>query len=291
MRSMTGFGLGDAPLHDGRVVVEIRGVNSRFLDIRVRMPQDLTGLSMFVEQAARERLARGRYEIAVRTEGATLPPPELDRSRAEAAYRALLELRDSLSPEAEVPFSMLTAVPELFAGSLERDLEKTRAALTQAIHAAVLAMNEMREREGAALAEDLVGRVEKIRELARSVEERAPIVVEAYRRRLHERLERLLDGTPVEAIDPARLEQEAALFADRADIVEELTRLSSHLAQLETYLGDSEPVGRRLDFLLQELVREINTVGSKSQDASISQMVVEMKAEIERMREQVQNVE
>lgn len=292
MRSMTGFGLGEAPLHGGRVVVEIRGVNSRFLDLRVRMPQELAGLSMFVEQAARERLSRGRFEVTVRTEGGTLPPPELDRGRAEAAFRALLELRDSLAPDADVPFSMLAAVPDLFSSSADRDLDETRVALGQAVASAVVAMDQMREREGAALAKDLATRVETVRGLAASIAERSPEIIESYRRRLKERLDKLLAGLPGgEGIEPGRLEQEMALFADRSDIAEELTRLSSHLGQFESYLKSAEPIGRRLDFLLQELVREINTVGSKSQDASIAQMVVEMKAEIERMREQVQNVE
>jgi len=292
MRSMTGFGLGEAPLHGGRVIVEIRGVNSRFLDLRVRMPPPLAGLSMFVEQAARERLARGRFELGVRTEGGTLPPPELDRQRAEAAFKALLELRDSLAPGAEVPFSMLTAVPELFSSSVDEGLDATRAALTKAIAAAIAAMERMREREGEALAKDFAARIATVRELARSIAERSPVVVEAYRKRLKERLERLTASLPgAEAIDPARLEQEVLLFADRSDIAEELTRLESHLAQFESYLSDSQPVGRRLDFLLQELVREINTAGSKSQDSAIAHTVVEMKAEIERMREQVQNVE
>lgn len=292
MRSMTGFGTGEASLNDGRVIVEIRGVNSRFLDLRVRMPPPLAGLSMFVEQAARERLTRGRFEVSVRTEGGTLPPPELDRARAEAAFRALLGLRDSLAPQADVPFSMLTAVPELFSGSIESELDDVRTALTQAIGAAVTSMNQMREREGAALAKDLSARIATVRELAGKVAERSPLMVEAYRRRLRERLEKLVAGVPgVESIEPTRLEQEAILFADRSDIAEELTRLESHLSQFDRYLKEAEPVGRRLDFLLQELTRETNTVGSKSQDASIAHMVVEMKAEIERMREQVQNVE
>ena len=292
MRSMTGFGLGEAPLHGGRVIVEIRGVNSRFLDLRVRMPPQLSGLTMFVEQAARERLARGRYEVGVRTEGGVLPPPELDRKRAEAAYRALLELRDELAPEAEVPFTMLTAVPDLFSSSLDESLDETRASLTQAIAAAIAAMDQMREREGETLAKDFAARIATVRELGRTIAERAPEVVEAYRRRLKERLERLLASLPgTEPLDPSRLEQEVLLFADRSDITEELTRLESHLSQFESYLSDAQPVGRRLDFLLQELVREIHTVGSKSQDAARAHTVVEMKAEIERMREQVQNVE
>jgi len=292
MRSMTGFGLGEAPLHDGRVIVEIRGVNSRFLDLRVRVPQQLAGLSMFIEQTAREKLARGRYEVAVRTEGGTLPPPELDRQRAEAAFRALLELRDSLAPEAEVPFSMLMAVPDLFSTSPDRGLDEARVAVAEAIAKAIRAMDEMREREGEALAKDLAGRIATMRELAAKIAEQGPVMVETYRRRLKERVDKLVANLPgVEAIDPARLEQEVILFADRSDITEELTRLESHLSQFEKYLNDPQLVGKRLDFLLQELLREINTIGSKSQDAQIAHTVVEMKAEIERMREQVQNVE
>jgi uncharacterized protein (TIGR00255 family) len=148
----------------------------------------------------------------------------------------------------------------------------------------------MREREGVALAKDMSKRLERVRELARGIEARAPEVLETHRKRLHDRADRLRSAVDVE-VDAARLEQEIAIFAERIDICEELTRLESHCIQFAALLGAPEPVGRRLDFLLQEMAREANTVGAKSPDAPIAHAVVEVKAEIERMREQVQNVE
>ncbi len=290
MRSMTGFGLGEAPVGTGKLAVEIRGVNHRFLDVRVRLPRELGDLISFVEQLAREKLARGRYEVAVRVDGVTLGAPVLDRDRARAAFQALKELRDELAPGSDVPLSLLGAIPELFVSTVDRELERLRAAARTAFDAAVVALDAMRTHEGAALREDLVKRLARVRQLARDVEKRAPEVIETHRKRLRDRAERLRAATDLE-LDPARLEQEIVLFAERSDVCEELTRLESHCAQFAGLLGSDEAVGRRLDFLLQELAREANTVGAKSPDATIAHAIVEAKAEIERMREQVQNVE
>jgi uncharacterized protein (TIGR00255 family) len=290
MRSMTGFGLGEAPVGTGKLAVEIRGVNHRFLDVRVRLPRELGDLISFVEQLAREKLARGRYEVAVRVDGVTLGAPVLDRDRARAAFQALKELRDELAPGSDVPLSLLGAIPELFVSTVDRELERLRGAARTAFDAAVVALDTMRTREGQALREDLVKRLARVRQLARDVERRAPEVIETHRKRLRERAERLRAATDLE-LDPARLEQEIVLFAERSDVCEELTRLESHCAQFAALLGSDEAVGRRLDFLLQELAREANTVGAKSPDATIAHAIVEAKAEIERMREQVQNVE
>lgn len=290
MRSMTGFGLGEVPLESGKLGLEIRGVNHRFLDVRVRVPRELGDLAGFVEQIAREKLTRGRYEVAMRIEGMAIGAPVIDRDRARAAYRALCELRDELAPGSEVPLSLLGAIPELFVSSVDREIDRVRDAARAAFDAAVSSLDAMRAREGAALREDLVKRLETIRRRARDVERRSPDVLDAHRKRLRDRAERLRAAVEVD-VDAARLEQEIAMFAERCDICEELTRLESHCAQFAALLASEEPVGRRLDFLLQEMAREANTVGAKSPDAQIAHAVVEVKAEIERMREQVQNVE
>jgi len=287
---MTGFGLGEVPLGSGRLGVEIRGVNHRFLDVRVRVPRELGELVGFVEQVARERLTRGRYEVALRVEGAALGLPVLDRDRAKAAYRALSELRDELAPGTEVPLSLLGAIPDLFVSSVDREVDLVRDATRRAFETAAIALDTMRVREGVALSEDLVRRLDRVRKLARDIERRSPEVLEAHRKRLRERADRLRITAEID-VDVSRLEQEIAMFAERCDISEELTRLESHCAQLTALLGSNEAIGRRLDFLLQELAREANTVGAKSPDAQISHAIVEVKAEIERMREQVQNVE
>lgn len=287
---MTGFGLGEAPLQTGKLAVEIRGVNHRFLDVRVRLSRELGDLAGFVEQLARERLARGRYEVAMRVDGAGVGAPVLDRERARVAYRALCELRDELAPGADVPFSLLAAIPDLFVSATDRELEHLRDATRVAFAAAATALDAMRSDEGGALRSDLVKRLESVRRIVAVIAERAPDIVDAHRRRLRERADRLRVATEID-VDATRLEQEIALFAERSDVCEELTRIDSHCAQFVALLTRDEAVGRRLDFLLQEMAREANTVGAKSPDAPVAHAIVDLKAEIERMREQVQNVE
>lgn len=290
MRSMTGFGVGEVPLGRGKLAVEIRGVNHRFLDVRVRVPRELADIAGFVEQVAREKLSRGRYEVTLRVEGMALGAPTLDRDRARTAFQALCELRDELAPGSDVPLSLLGAIPDLFVSSVEREMERVHAAARAAFAAATAALDAMREREGTALRSDLAARLDRVRELSLSIGNRAPEVLEAHRQRLRERAERFRQNTEI-GVDGPRLELEIAMFAERCDVCEELTRLASHCAQFGELLALDESVGRRLDFLLQEMAREANTVGAKSLDAPVSHSVVDVKAEIERMREQVQNVE
>jgi len=291
MRSMTGFGMGEAPFGTGKLSVEVRGVNHRFLDVRVRVPREMTELAPFVEQLARERLTRGRFEIGVRVDGMQLGAALLDRDRARTAFQQLCELRDELAPGSDVPLSLLSAIPDLFVSTVERESDALRESLRKGFDLSVKSLDEMREREGAALGLDLVKRLDTVRRIAKQVALRAPEVVDVHRRRLKERAERLRVSAELTGVDPGRLEQEIALFAERVDIQEELTRLESHCAQFTSLVASAEAIGRRLDFLLQEMAREANTVGAKSPDAPISHAIVEVKAEIERMREQVQNVE
>lgn len=290
MRSMTGFGSGNATLGSARLGIEVRGVNHRFLDVRVRVPRELADLTSFVEQLARERLSRGRFEVALRVDGLALGLTTLDRDRAKSAYKELCDLRDEIAPGTEVPFSMLASIPDLFVSCVDRKLDSLKETSRAAFDAAMIAFDEMREREGQALSEDLARRLETVRSLACTVGERAPDLMDGHRRRLRERTERLRSSVDV-AMDDGRLEQEIAIFAERIDISEELTRFESHCDQFSRLLESTKAVGRRLDFLLQEMSREANTAGAKSPDAQIAHAVVEMKAELERMREQVQNVE
>lgn len=295
MRSMTGFGVGEAPLGTGgeppgKLTVEIRAVNHRYLDVRVRAPNQLPDLATAAESLARERLHRGRFDVAVRLEGAALGAMTIDRDRARSVMGALAALRDELAPGSEVPLSLLSVVPDLFVPSIEQQGEALRTALGAAFDAAVRSLDAMRVREGTAMAEDLGRRLATVRKLSAKISERAPGVLDAYRKRLKDRAEKLRAASDVD-VDSGRLEQEVALFADRIDIAEELTRLDSHADHFASLLASTEAVGRRLDFLLQEMAREANTIGAKSQDVAVAHCVVELKAEIERMREQVQNVE
>lgn len=297
MRSMTGFGIGEAPLSTddtgtpaGRLSVEIRAVNHRFLDVRVRGPSQVPDLTTAVETLARERLTRGRFDVNVRIDGAGLGAMVIDRDRARSVFRSLAELRDELAPGDPLPLSVLGAVPDLFVPKLEQEIDRLRGALAAAFDAALKSLDAMRLREGLALGDDLCRRLASIRKLSKSIAERSPQTLDTYKKRLKERAEKLRVASDVD-LDSGRLEQEVALFADRIDVAEELTRLESHTLHFEGLLASSEAVGRRLDFLLQEMAREANTIGSKSQDVAIAHAVVELKAEIERMREQVQNVE
>ena len=288
MRSMTGFGVGRAAFEGGSVVMEVRTVNHRFVDVRVRASSEISDQSFFIEQLVRERARRGRYDVTVRLEGVSLPL--FDEQRARALYAGLVRLRDELAPGTEVPVTALMWVPNLVASAPATAVEELRQALTAAVQAAFGDLDSMRETEGARLSTDLSDRVGAASRLCARVGERAPNVTKALAERLRERLRRLVEDTSL-ALEPGRLETEVALLADRTDVTEELVRLDSHFVQFRALLGAGEPVGRRLDFLLQEMGREANTIGAKCQDAELSHLVVELKAEVERMREQVQNVE
>lgn len=286
---MTGFGRGEAPLGDGRVVVEARSVNHRYLELRARVATELADHAAAVEHRARERVSRGRYDLVVRAEG-PIPPPRLDRARARAALEDLRALRDEVAPGSDVPLTLLAGLPGLFAPPLPGEGGGAEAAIALALDRALEALDAMRRREGRTLAEELGARIGRCREVSRTIEQRVPLAVESHRARLRARVARLAADPELE-LSPGRLEAEVALLSERMDVTEELVRLGSHLDQLAELLGADGPVGRRLDFLLQEMAREANTIGAKSQDGELSRAVVELKAEVERLREQVQNVE
>jgi uncharacterized protein (TIGR00255 family) len=292
---MTGFGAGNAPLGEGRVGVEVRAVNGRFLDVRVRVAAELADLSGMVESEARKCLSRGRCDINVRVEGAVVASPVIDKERARAAYRALVELKDELAPGTDVPFSMLSALPDLFSPSRSARGEEVEKALRTALASALDNLDLMRKKEGRAIADDLSQRLANAKRLMDGIAGRAPELLEIQAKKFKERLAKIstviAEPPAATPADPLRVEQEMALLLERSDISEELTRLASHIDQMLAYLPDDEPLGRRLDFLLQEMAREINTIGAKSQDLRTVHLVIEIKAEIERMREQVQNVE
>ena len=289
MRSMTGFGCGEAELDGNKLTCELRALNHRFLDVRVRMPDELASHAFFVEQLARERLSRGRFDIGVRlddSDSATRFSPK----RARAVYESLLKLRDELAPGTEVPVAALASLPQLLIDSSRSSSQGLDQALVAAFAAALARLDEMREREGQALGRELAERLTSLRGLAQTAKVLSHGSAERQLGRLRERVARLLEGVGASA-DPGRLETELALLADRSDVTEELVRLASHFDQFEALLADSAPIGRRLEFLLQEMSREANTLGSKSQDVKLSHLVVDIKSQLEKIREQVQNVE
>lgn len=290
MLSMTGFAVGDAPLGDGRVTLEIRALNHRFLEVRVRVPSELSDQSFYLEQLTRERLERGRYDIGVRLEGAALPAGQVNLNRARTVYSALLKLRDELAPGTEVSLASVLSVPDLIGMGPLGQAEEVQKSLAAALASALKKLGDMRKVEGDALRREIVAHLGKARICRDQIAARADSLVALYRGKLRDRLARLLADASL-PVDAGRLEAEVAILADRSDITEEVARLSCHFDQFDHLLNSAEPVGRRLDFLLQEIAREANTVGAKSQDAELAHLVVELKAETERMREQVQNVQ
>lgn len=288
MHSMTGYGRGHAQVDELHIVVEMRSVNHRYLDMRTRFHGLLSEHAAAAEELAKAKLSRGRIEVVAKCEGSARGMPELDRSRARSAFMALVALRDELCPDQEVPLSLLSTLPDLFQLREATGADAVRKAVLTAVEAALEQLLRMRETEGANLHADLNQRVERIRKLTGDMEHHVPRLVETYRRQLQARISTLLPSGL--ALDEGRLEHEIALFADRSDIAEELTRLQSHCAQFSSLLEHSGAVGRRLDFMLQEMGRETNTIGSKVSDVAVTGAVVELKAELERMREQAQNV-
>jgi uncharacterized protein (TIGR00255 family) len=290
IRSMTGFGAGRGAVNGEEVDVEVRSVNHKYCEVKVRLPREMSALEHEVVRSVKDRLARGGVDVAVRrTAAGSLVAPRVDVALAESYARAFAEVQARLGLPGQVTLAdVISAEGVVRLDERMVDTDVVGEALRRAVAAALGQLVTMRAREGEALARDLASRLEALGGLVDRIAALAPEAVESYRARLSERIADLTRGV---ALDPARLAQEVAVFADRTDVAEEITRLKSHAGQVRALLDVSEPVGRKLDFLVQEMHREANTIGSKSQHAGIAGLVVALKAEIERMREQVQNVE
>jgi uncharacterized protein (TIGR00255 family) len=290
IRSMTGFGAGRGASGGEELDVEVRSVNHKFCEVKVRLPRELSALEVEVAKLVKERLARGGVDVGVRrAAGAGGLAPRVDVALAESYARAFAEIQARLGLPGHVALAdVLAAEGVVRLDERLLDLDAAREAARRGLSTALDALVAMRAREGEALARDLAARLDTVEALVARVASLAPQTVEHHRARLAERIAELTRGVP---LDAGRLAQEVALFADRTDVAEEMTRLASHVAQVRSLLRSAEPAGRKLDFLVQEMHREVNTIGSKSQSAEIAACVVDLKAEIERMREQVQNVE
>ena len=291
IKSMTGYGKADAPVAGGRIIVEIRSVNHRYGEISVKLPRPLMAYENEVRKAVASRLKRGKIEVFIQQEGAVGREnlPMLNLPLARAYYEAFVRMKEELALAEPVSLALIAAQRDvLSSGATEEPEEAVDQALLSAVGTAVESIDLMRLREGSLLLEDLRGRRELLATLMVRVQERAPFVVAELANRLKERVAQISGET---GVDEARLAQEIAFLADRSDITEELVRFDSHLQQFDEALHMDEPVGRKLDFLLQELGREVNTIGSKANDAEIAGLVVQLKAELEKIREQVQNIE
>jgi uncharacterized protein (TIGR00255 family) len=288
---MTGFGRGDATGAAGRIVVEIKAVNHRFSEVVFRMPRQFGALEEQARKLILTAVSRGRVDVFVTWEApARARGVQVDKELAIAYYSTLNELGKKIGSKSELTLDTLAKLPDVLKVSEgEITPEELWPTFETALVQAIASLVAMREREGRSLAADLTARLGRVEGVRTVVAKSAPQVAEEYRNRLTRRLEELL---PLgNAVDPQRLAQEVAIFADRSDISEELQRLGSHIAQFRETLGGGEAVGRKLDFLVQELGREVNTIGSKANDAAITIQVVEAKSELEKIREQVQNLE
>lgn len=291
IRSMTGFGRQQAPWQDGSVTVEMRSVNHRFLEIGCRLPRPLSHLEDSIKKAVQQRCARGRVDITVSVQGGKgrAGSVNLDQTLAKQYYQALRTLKKSLKLSGSIDLALISGLRDVVSISdqpaEDPKLEKVVQRLTTQ---ALTDLAAMRAGEGKVLAEDMRTRIQTIRGHKTLVAGRSPLLAQEAYNKMKLRVEKLLGSdTP----DLPRLYQELAVYADRGDITEEIVRLDSHMIQFEQTLNSIEPVGKTLDFLLQEIGREVNTIGSKANDAEIAGQVVLMKAELERVREQVQNVE
>lgn len=287
---MTGYGRGTCEVAGRRLVVELRSVNHRFLELKLRMPWSDAALEANVTAAIRARLARGAVTVNVRDEGGGAGQAvHADVGLARQYHHALTEIRAAVALDEPVSLALIAAQPGVITvGEGVTDPEALWKAMAPGLGAALDALVAARTREGEALRVDLRARLDTLERMQRELGALTAEAPEHYRKKLRDRLERALK--PGE-LDPQRLAQEIAILADKADVTEELTRMAAHLAECKRLTDENAANGRRLDFLTQELNREVNTIGAKSQSAAVAARVVDAKAEVERLREQIQNVE
>ncbi len=288
-RSMTGYGAGTAETPDYRVTVEIKAVNQRFLEIAPHMPRAFGAWENDLRDLIRTRVARGKLDVYVNFEDRSEKQYDVhvNEGLARAYYAALGKVARAVDAPLTDGVRMTAAYEGVIAVSEQADIAGGRAVFLDATEQALAALDAMRLAEGAHIARDFEKRLARLEDQRMQVKEIAPTIVADYRVHLMEVLAEFREVTP----DETRIVQEAALYADRVNITEELVRLASHFAQFRAILAEAEPVGRRLDFLLQEINRETNTIGSKANNATAQQIVVAMKNEVEKLREQVQNLE
>ena len=289
---MTGYGKGTVNGDDFSVSVDLKTVNNRFLDIHLRVGSELSAIEPSIKRRISSRLSRGRVDVTVNLERTSQVGYELNRPLISGYVSALKQLQNDFQIGGELDINVLARIPGALQPARDGIDERMIAALNQAIDQALDELERMRQQEGEVLKKELRDRVQKIEALVPTIENAAAGLADAYRQRLQKRIAELLNrGGQVVEIDPARLAQEVAYLADRSDVSEEMVRLRSHLTQFQEALDSQGETGKMLDFLLQELNREANTTLSKSTDLAIKEAGLAIKAEVEKLREQVQNVE
>lgn len=292
IKSMTGYGRARQMLNRRDITVEVRSVNNRYLDCTVKMPRMYAFAEDAVKQCVQRAVSRGKVDVFITVDASAADVAKVSVNRELAAQyaAALNELAEICGSESyAVSPEQISRFPDvLTVTKADEDLETVSADLCAVLEQALAAYNEMRAAEGGRLAEDIGNRLDNIERYTGQVEERSPETVAEYRRKLTARMQEVLQGA---AVDEQRILTEAAIYADKVAVDEETVRLRSHVAQLRSMLASDEPMGRKMDFLIQEVNRESNTIGSKCNDVDIARVVVGLKAEVEKMREQVQNVE
>lgn len=293
IKSMTGYGRAESVFEGKKLVVELKSLNHRFLEIFIRLPNTISLLELEIKKKIGDRTSRGRIEANIRfeSEQGTFPEPELELNRPliRRYHDVFTQIKQEFDLKDEITLAMLAGIKDVVVPAEKGlDLAETWSRLESTLEEAIESLTLMRKKEGQSLYNDLTARAVTIAGIMESIKLKAPQVVMEYQKRLAERIKELTSGI---AVEETRLAQEVAIMAERSDITEEIVRFGSHMDQLQDMLKSDEPVGRKLDFLLQEMNREINTIGSKTSDIDISRSVVEVKSELSRLREQVQNIE
>lgn len=292
MRSMTGYGRGECLLYDRKFVVEIKSVNHRYNDITIKMPRAMLMYEDKIKKILTTEISRGKTEVYVSFESFAADDVnvKVNKALAEGYIKALEEIKKEFNISDNVSLSLVARFPDLITvdkASSESEQDQVWECLENAVKQALENFVAMRSTEGEALKSDILLKLNKIQDAIEHVKERAPQVAEDYRARLVARLKEIEEVN----VEESRIISEVAIFADKACIDEEITRMFSHIDQMRSILEATEPVGRKLDFLVQEMNREVNTMGSKSNDLEITNTIVDTKSEIEKIREQVQNFE
>ena len=294
IRSMTGYGRAEAVLGGRKYVVEIKSLNHRYLELSLRIPANLLPLEMEIKKKINEHLIRGKIDITIRREtysgieGSRLL--EVNLPLVKNYYDLLIQLKDLFNLKEDITLDMMAGLKDVFIPleTLEDEITVLWEGLAGVLSNAIAALIDMRQKEGEVLGQDLKARLYLINEHLDEIDARAPRIVLEYQKRLVARIRELMDGM---VIDESRLSQEVAIMAEKSDITEEIVRFRSHIKQFLEMLKSPEAMGRKVDFLIQEMNREVNTIGSKSSDAQVSCHVIEIKSELAKLREQVQNLE
>ncbi len=291
LKSMTGYGWGESGAHGKTFTIELKTVNHRYSEVVVRLPRILSPFEDRIKRIIQSRIARGRVDAFLNMQDTMEKTPyvKVDKELAGAYYKSIKELQETLGIDGNINIKNLVELPGVLAlADPAEDVEQWWPAILDSLESALAGLLQMRAEEGKQLAADLVKRIDRLTLLNFKIGERSPLVVEEYREKLGARIYEFMKDSSL-AVE--RLSVEAALFAERSNITEETVRLASHLKQALSCLKGEGPVGRKLDFIVQEMNREINTIASKANDLEISHLAVEVKSELEKIREQIQNIE